>query len=95
MKLDNGSNSSIIVGAHNAELFAMKPHDREPRSFRGRLVGDIALAADDARSMPLAIDGNIGAGVLEDWIVTLDIVRGRAWFSPALGSYAAIASDQL
>ncbi|TCP83639.1 hypothetical protein C8J42_11821 [Sphingomonas sp. PP-CE-1A-559] len=94
MELDTGSNSSIIVSAHDAELFAMKPHDKEPQTFRGKLVGDIALAVDDARSMPLAIDGNIGAGVLKDWIVTLDIVRGRAWFSPASGSWTAIASDQ-
>ena len=86
MELDTGSNSSVIVGSNNAEVFAMKADNKEAQKFQGKLVGDIPLAADDARSMPLVIDGNIGAGVLKKWIVTVDLIHGRAWISPAGGS---------
>ena len=83
MEVDTGSNSSIIVGSHNAELFAMKADDKGPQQFRGELVGDVTLAADDAHSMPLVLDGNIGVSILKKWIVTMDIARGRAWICPA------------
>jgi hypothetical protein len=83
MELDTGSNSSIIVGSHNAELFTMKADAKEPQRFRGALVGGVALAAEDAQSMPLIIDGNIGLSMLKTWVVTMDLPHGRAWISPS------------
>lgn len=79
MEVDTGSNSSVILGSHNADLFAMKADSKEPQMFRGELAGDVTLAADDAHAMPLVIDGNIGASILKTWILTLDLGHGRAW----------------
>jgi len=83
MEVDTGSNSSVIVGGHNAELFSMKPEDKSAQQFRGELAGGVALAAGDAQSMPLVIDGNIGAAILKHWVLTLDVPHGRAWISSA------------
>lgn len=83
MEVDTGSDSSVLVGSHNADLFAMKADSKEPQSFRGELVGGVKLAADDARSMPLVLDGNIGVSVLKTWVLTVDIDHGRAWIAPA------------
>ncbi len=83
MEVDTGSDSSVLVGSHNAALFAMKADSKEPQPFRGELVGGVRLAAEDARSMPLVLDGNIGVSVLKTWVLTVDIDHGRAWIAPA------------
>jgi len=82
MEVDTGSDSSVIVGSHNAELFAMKPDSKEPQPFRAELVGGVTLAAGDAHAMPLILDGNIGASILKTWVLTVDLGHGRAWISP-------------
>jgi len=82
MEMDTGGNSSVIVGSHNADLFAMKPDSREPQPIEATLVGGVPLAAQDAQAMPLALDGNIGVSMLRHWIVTLDLAHGRAWIAP-------------
>lgn len=83
MEVDTGSDSSVLVGSHNADLFAMKADSKEPQPFRGELVGGVTLAAEDAHSMPLVLDGNIGVSVLKTWVLTVDIDHGRAWIAPA------------
>lgn len=83
MEMDTGSNSSVILASHNAALFALPPDSKEAQRFEGTLVGNVPLAADDAHTMPLALDGNIGAHILRQWIVTMDLAHGRAWIAPA------------
>lgn len=82
MEMDTGSNSTVIVGSHNAELFGMTPDSKESQDFHGELVGGVPLITKDAHSVSLILDGNIGASSLKDWIVTIDIAHSRAWISP-------------
>lgn len=35
MELDTGSDGSIVIGNHNAELFSMKADDPSPQRFQG------------------------------------------------------------
>lgn len=83
MELDTGSDAELVVGRHNAELFGMKADSTVPQGFSGRLEGGVKLETDTARTMPLIIDGNIGAGTLEKWIVTLDLAKSKAWIAAA------------
>jgi hypothetical protein len=83
MEMDTGNNSTVIVASHNAELFAMKPDSKDAQRFEGTLVGNVPLKAEDAHTMPLALDGNIGIGTLQHWIITMDMGHGRAWIAPA------------
>jgi hypothetical protein len=82
MEVDTGSDSSVIVGSHNADLFAMKADSKETQRFQGELVGGVRLTAEDAHAMPLVLDGNIGVSILKTWVLTIDIDHGRAWVSP-------------
>ncbi|WP_343615729.1 hypothetical protein [Novosphingobium sp.] len=82
MEVDTGSDSSVIVGSHNAELFSMKADSKEPQRFRGELTGGVRLVVDDAHAMPLVLDGNIGVSILKTWVLTMDMDQGRAWISP-------------
>ena len=83
MELDTGSDGSIVIGNHNAELFSMKADDPSPQRFQSELAGGVPLASVDARSMPLVIDGNIGMPILRNWILTMDLAHSRAWISSA------------
>lgn len=83
MEMDTGGNASVIVGSHNADLFAMKPDSKEHQHFAATLVGGVPLTAEDAQTMPLVLDGNIGVSTLRHWVVTMDLAHGRAWIAPA------------
>lgn len=83
MEIDTGSNSSVIVGAHNAALLGMVSDTKNAQRFQGELMGGVPLAADDAYAMPLILDSNIGTAVLQHWIVTIDVAHSRAWIASA------------
>jgi len=44
-------------------------------------LGGMPLKAN-AQIMDLAIDGNIGAPVLKQWVITLDLPHQRLWLAP-------------
>jgi hypothetical protein len=78
MELDSGSDGAVIVGRHAAELLHLDPSAVRGQRLAMRLAGGI-LVEDTALVQDLILDGNIGAPVLERWIVTVDLARGRLW----------------
>ncbi|MFZ0266490.1 hypothetical protein [Caulobacter sp.] len=83
MELDTGSDAALIVGAHNAALLGMIDEGKAAQPLHAKLAGGVGLDTEIARAMPMILDGNIGAPILAQWIVTLDLAHGRAWIAPA------------
>jgi hypothetical protein len=46
------------------------------------LAPHIQLQAN-AQVQDLFVDGNIGAPILREWMITMDLAHQRLWFSPA------------
>lgn len=83
MELDSGSDAAVIVGDHNAPLFGMDPSLKTRQPLHAMLSGGVKLDTEAARVMPLILDGNIGAAILKQWVITLDLEHARAWIAPA------------
>ncbi|MFT4076653.1 MAG: hypothetical protein QM647_14110 [Asticcacaulis sp.] len=83
LELDSGSDAPVVVGSHNAELLGLSADSPQPQSLQADIDGGVPLKTEAARTMPLIIDGNIGAPVLAQWVVTLDLANARAWIVPA------------
>lgn len=80
MELDNGNGGSLIIANHIAPLIGMNADVSIPEPIRLRLAGGITVEGN-ARSRDLIMDGNIGAQFLNNWILTMDLLHGRAWLS--------------
>nr|WP_295112770.1 hypothetical protein [uncultured Caulobacter sp.] len=78
MELDSGSNGAVVVAQHNAALFGMNPDSQERQPVVLSIQGGPKVQTQGL-VMDLVIDGNIGAPLLKDWIVTLDLANTRAW----------------
>ena len=76
MELDNGNGGSMVIANHIAPLLGLKADLQTPELTRFSLANGIAVNGP-ARSRDLVMDGNIGAQVLNAWILTLDLLRGQ------------------
>lgn len=81
MELDNGNGGSMVVANHIAPLFGLKPDVSTAEPARFYLGNGIAVQGL-TRTRDLIMDGNISAQFLNNWILTLDLQRQRAWMSP-------------
>ncbi|MBO9706814.1 MAG: hypothetical protein J7521_01265 [Caulobacter sp.] len=83
MELDSGSAGAVMVGSHTAEVLGLKADAKGAQPLKAELAGGVPLETDKAGVLPLIMDGNIGAPILAQWVVTLDLARNRAWIAPA------------
>ena len=84
MELDTGSTGALIVGRHAANVLGLDAANRDGQSTAITLAGGVDVQAK-ARVEDLIIDGNIGAPILRQWAVTIDLANERLWIdaSPA------------
>ena len=82
MELDNGNGGSQVIANHIAPLLGLATDVTEPIDAKLVLLNDIEVQGK-ARTRDLIMDGNIGAGFLDKWNMTLDLAGGRAWLAPA------------
>ena len=87
MELDTGNTGTLFVGNHIAALLGLKP-DASAVQASLTLANGI-MASGPARTTNLIMDGNIGAGFLNHWIMTMDLEHGRLWLAPAPETKAA------
>ena len=82
MELDDGNGGSMVIANHIAPLLGLATDVTEPIDAKLVLGNDIEVQGK-ARTRDLIMDGNIGAGFLNKWNLTLDLAGSRAWLSPA------------
>jgi hypothetical protein len=78
-ELDSGNGGTILIAKPYAKLFGLDP-DKGPHQGRFE-VGKGIMA--DALLFPagITLDGNLGMPFLKNYIVTLDLDRGRIWLA--------------
>lgn len=82
MELDTGNVGTFVVAKHLAPLLGLDPNAQEGQQVDMTLTGGIE-AKGTARVVDCIMDGNIGQGFLQHWLLTLDLRNGRAWLAPA------------
>lgn len=88
MELDTGSGGSTVVANDIAPLLGMPIGLSNPTEYDFALANGIVVKTP-VRTRPLIIDGDIGARFLNDWILTLDLAKSRAWLTPYSSSGSA------
>lgn len=81
-ELDCGSDGALIVNRAVAVALGLDPAvvaHGQPVNLA--LAPHIQLQAN-AQVQDLVVDGNIGAPILREWIITMDLAHQRLWFSP-------------
>ena len=81
MELDCGSDAPLIVDRHAAALLHLDPAGKHGQPLAMTLAGGVPVHGE-ALVQDLIIDGNIGAPILRQWVVTLDLAQQRAWIAP-------------
>ncbi len=81
MELDNGNNGGFAVANHIAPLLGLHPDAPKQEMVQLTLANGIK-AQGLAFTGNFIMDGNLGAPFLNQWILTLDLEKGRAWLSP-------------
>lgn len=81
MELDTGSTGKLIVGSHTADVLGLDPAIKDGQATTITLAGGIEVQAK-AKVEDLIIDGNIGAPMLRQWAVTIDLANERLWIAP-------------
>ncbi len=81
MELDTGSDGDIVVADWLATEFGLDPGKKDAQPVKFQLANGLT-GEGHGRARDLIMDGNIGSPLLRNWIVTLDLPHGRAWFSP-------------
>jgi hypothetical protein len=81
MELDSGSDAPLIVGKHAAQALGLDAAKTGAQDASLKLAGGPELSAK-ASLQDLILDGNIGAPVLKDWIITIDLDKQRLWIAP-------------
>jgi hypothetical protein len=82
MELDTGNVGTFVVATHIAPLLSLDPKVPEGQQVAMTLTGGIE-AKGTARVIDCIMDGNIGQGFLNRWLLTIDCAHGRAWLAPA------------
>ena len=93
MQLDSGSDGAILLAKTSAEPLGLDPDiERQPLRLALRGADGREIAAQvQARVRDMIIDGNIGAPVMKDWIMTFDLAQGRLWVQPVAPTASAPA----
>lgn len=77
-EIDSGNGGTILVGKPYAEALGIDPK-KGPQSA-GIALGGGLVAKGLIILADITLDGNLGMPFLKDYLVTLDLDRGRAWF---------------
>lgn len=83
VELDSGNGGTVLIAKANAKLVGLDPEKEGPQHLELQIAPGVRLQTDQAYSGDLTIDGNLGMPFMRDWIITLDLRRGKAWIAPA------------
>jgi hypothetical protein len=79
-QLDSGNGGTILVGKPYARTLGFDP-DKGPQ--RGKFdVGQGITAEGLIFPADITLDGNLGMPFLKNYLVTIDLERGRVWLAP-------------
>lgn len=78
-ELDSGSLAPVLVAPHAAELLGLDLSADEPRTVELSMAGFGPMRVEAQSKEELVYDGLLGAAVLEELVVTLDLDEIRAW----------------
>jgi hypothetical protein len=81
-ELDCGSDGALIVNRAVAEALGLDPAVTHGQPVNLALAPHIQLQGK-AQVQDLVVDGNIGAPILRQWVITMDLAHQRLWLSPA------------
>ena len=81
LELDCGSDAPLILGRHTAALLRLDPAAKKTQPLEFTLVGGVPVKGN-ARLQDLILDGNIGAPILRQWVITIDLAHQRLWIAP-------------
>lgn len=83
MEIDSGNGGATVIGKHLAPLFNLKSGTKELQPLKMELAGGIPVEGNARVNDTLIMDGNIGTRFLQNWDLTVDLAKGRAWLAPA------------
>jgi hypothetical protein len=82
MELDSGNGGTIVVSRAVAPLLNLDPAADKPQAGTFEIAAGITVAGQVRTPQGMIMDGNIGSQFLENWNLTIDLARGRAWLVP-------------
>jgi predicted aspartyl protease len=82
LTIDSGSDGQVIVNRPLAAALGLDAGHKGGQPLDMRLAGGVPVKTR-ALVQDLVIDGNIGAPVLRQWAVTIDLAHARMWLKPA------------
>ena len=79
-ELDSGNGGTLLIAKPYAAAFGFDP-DKGPRlgSFP---IGGGVVASGFVMPAGITLDGNLGMPFLKNYLVTIDLDRGRVWLAP-------------
>lgn len=80
LELDSGNGGTILISRPLLPLVGLEARDGDAPQHASVNIAPGIRATGLIFSPDLVIDGNLGMPFLKDWIVTLDLKNGRAWF---------------
>lgn len=83
-ELDCGSDAEMIVNRPVAEALGLSP-DKRGQTTKLNLAKGLSLDAR-ANVTDLVVDGNLGAPLLRQMVITIDLANQRLWLAPAAAS---------
>lgn len=81
-ELDCGSDGALIINRAVAAAMGLDPAVTHGQSVNLALAPRVQLQGN-AQVQDLVVDGNIGAPILRQWIITMDLAHERLWLSQA------------
>jgi hypothetical protein len=81
LTLDSGAGGVSLIAKDHALAFGLDPDTKEQR-LRFELAPGI-LVDSPVMVTDLIMDGNLGQPFLSQYVMTLDLAQGRAWFARA------------
>lgn len=81
-ELDCGSDGALMVNRAVATALGLDPSSTHGQPLHVTLAPQIQMHGH-AQVMDLVVDGNIGAPILRQWIITMDLAHERLWLAPA------------
>ncbi len=84
-ELDCGSDGPLMINRAVAPALGLDPASKHGQPAHLALAPRVHLQGR-AQVLDLVVDGNIGAPILRQWIITMDLAHERLWLSPVASS---------